>query len=74
MATCPSCGGFLDEHHRCVGLWRRRLRIAGVAIAGAILGPVAVLAVVERPADSLLVVAALLGTVVFTALMQSVRL
>jgi hypothetical protein len=34
MATCPRCGGFLDEQHRCVGLWPRRARsLGGSAVA-----------------------------------------
>jgi heme/copper-type cytochrome/quinol oxidase subunit 4 len=74
MATCPSCGGFLDEHHQCAGMWRQRLHAIGFALAGAILGVLAVLTLAERPTDSLIVVAALLGAVVVTAVMQSVQM
>lgn len=38
MATCPRCGGFLDEHHRCTGLWRLRLRACGAVLLGGIVG------------------------------------
>jgi hypothetical protein len=24
MATRPKCFGYLDDHHQCVGLWKRR--------------------------------------------------
>jgi hypothetical protein len=45
MATCPQCGGFLDQQHRCRRVWRLRLRvwtrIALGGVGGAGLGIVA---------------------------------
>jgi hypothetical protein len=50
MATCPRCGGFLGEHHRCGR--RRLLRIGATALAmlvGGAVSPVALYAVIDRP-------------------------
>jgi hypothetical protein len=55
-------------------MWRQRLNAIGFAFAGSVLGVLAVLVLTERPADSLIVVAALLGAVVVTAVVQSVRM
>lgn len=38
MATCPRCGGFLHDRHRCVGLWRLRLRVLRSTLTGGIVG------------------------------------
>ena len=38
MATCPDCGRFLSDHHRCLGVWRGRAHRLGVATAGALVG------------------------------------
>jgi hypothetical protein len=38
MATCPRCGGFLHDRHRCVGLWRLRFRALRSLVAGGLVG------------------------------------
>ena len=40
MATCPRCGGFLDDRHRCAGLWRLRLRVLRSMVLGGLVGGV----------------------------------
>jgi hypothetical protein len=42
MATCPDCGGYLDETHVCGGRFRRRRRKTLVmsAAVGGILGAI----------------------------------
>jgi hypothetical protein len=40
MATCPRCGGFLDDRHRCTGLWRLRLRALRSTVLGGLVGGV----------------------------------
>jgi hypothetical protein len=50
MATCPRCGGFLNEHHRCGR--RLVLRVAGTALAmavGGVVSTIALYAVIDRP-------------------------
>jgi hypothetical protein len=73
MATCPRCGRFLDEHHRCTGLWRRRARRVGVAVAGALIAvfvPFAFPGYGASPVAS--VVAALLGALIASAIWSAV--
>ena len=67
MATCPSCGGFLHDRHRCRGRWRRRLRSAAWNLAGAGGGVAVSFAFTERPALGLIATCALLGAVLVTA-------
>jgi hypothetical protein len=71
MATCPRCGGFLNEHHRCVGLWRLRLRAWGAVLLGGIVGGLAGLLLLSgfnREASWLsITVAALLGMIIMVA-------
>ena len=43
MATCPDCGRYLNDPHRCKGRWRIQLRLLGwtlrsAAIASAVGG------------------------------------
>jgi hypothetical protein len=38
MATCPKCGGYLGDDHRCSGAWRHAARTMGVALVGAPFG------------------------------------
>ena len=38
MATCPKCGGYLGNHHRCRGNARRVLREVSLGVAGGIAG------------------------------------
>jgi hypothetical protein len=71
MATCPKCGGYLSDDHRCCGAWRHIARTMGVALGGAVFGVVAVLVLAEHPSKSLLVVAGLLGAVLVTALWRA---
>lgn len=51
MATCPRCGDFLDEHHRCS--WRHRARAIGMSalamLGGATLSLIVLYAVSDTP-------------------------
>jgi hypothetical protein len=72
MATCPRCGGFLDDHHRCVGLWKYRLRAWRVLLLGGIVGGVAgwlIFSAVAGQAFWLaVVIAAVIGILIVSAL------
>jgi hypothetical protein len=52
MSTCPECGAFLGDRHRCVPAWRRRARVALLlgrsATIGALVGAVVLLAIDGR--------------------------
>jgi hypothetical protein len=67
VATCPDCGGFLNSHHRCFGIWRYRARAGVVALVSALAG--IGVATVTAPTHSLPVtgLAALLGAIVGSA-------
>ena len=67
MATCPHCGGFLHDRHRCRGRWRRSARSAAWTLAGVVGGAVLSFAFTERPAIALIATCALLGAVLVTA-------
>jgi hypothetical protein len=54
MATCPHCGDYLSEGHRCLGKELRMARMAGIALSGALLGAVVVSLLVEHPPAVLL--------------------
>ena len=73
MATCPKCGGFLDSHHRCWG-GRRRMRRAGYAATGAVVGFIAGAFMVDKP-DQLLLpfVTAALGALLTWAVRRYAR-
>lgn len=73
MATCPLCGDFLDDHHQCLGAWRRRLSAIAIAALGATFGVLMALGLTDRPSLSLLAVAALLGGLLFSAVVQNIR-
>jgi predicted lipid-binding transport protein (Tim44 family) len=72
MATCPRCGGFLNEHHHCVGLWRLRLRAWGAVLVGGIVGGLAgmlLLSGFNREASWLsITLTALLGMIIVVAM------
>ena len=40
MSTCPDCGQYLADGHRCGGRWRKRRRAAIAALIGALAGAV----------------------------------
>ena len=67
MATCPSCGGFLNQGHRCPPrvLWRRRVGRVGIIGAGAVVGLVVVEATGLGGAWVLLIASALGGVLSF---------
>ena len=72
MATCPNCGGFLDDRHRCAGVWRLRLRLLfRIAVWGGIggsLGGWLILFVFFRQVSWVAVaIAAVLGMIVMAA-------
>ena len=66
MATCPRCGGFLHENHRCRGRWRRA-RSASWTSAGVASGAASAWLLAERPAIALIATCGLLGAVLVTA-------
>jgi hypothetical protein len=68
MATCPKCGGYLSDDHRCFGAWRHIARTMGAALIGALFGVIAVSTLADRPTNLLLGVAGLLGAVLVGAL------
>ena len=70
MATCPHCDGFLSDHHRCFGLWRRRARRGSVAVVGALLGIGVATLLSSSHTLPVTGIAALLGAVVATAVWQ----
>ena len=74
MATCSKCGGYLSDDHHCFGERRPIARIMGVALAGALFGVVVMLALAERPSNSLLAAAALLFAVLGGALWRATGL
>lgn len=41
MATCPDCGCYLGDEHRCKGKWRIELRLLAWTLRSAIIGSVA---------------------------------
>jgi hypothetical protein len=41
MATCPDCGRYLDDQHRCTGRWRIHLRLLGWTLRSAVISGVA---------------------------------
>jgi hypothetical protein len=71
MATCPKCGGYLSDDHRCSGAWWHIARTTGVALAGTVCGVVAGVVLAEHPSMSLLGGMGLLGAVVVTALWRA---
>jgi hypothetical protein len=71
MATCPKCGGYLSDDHRCFGAWRHIARTLGVTVAGALCGVVVVLLLVEHPSMPLLAATGVLAAVVVTALWRA---
>ena len=73
MATCPRCGGFLDDQHRCSRVPRRLVHMSGMAAIGAVLGIFLPFAMFDRPASSLVLITALLGAVLFAAFYQTIR-
>jgi hypothetical protein len=68
MATCPHCGDFLDEHHRCAGLWPRRARaVGGSALAmlgGAILSLVVLYPISGNPSGVTVALGGVAGMVI----------
>jgi putative flippase GtrA len=75
MATCPRCGGFLGEKHRCRGLWRRWGKTAGWFVIGAGAGYVFSFMLTEGPAPpELIITCTLLGAVLVSAVRHTLSL
>lgn len=72
MATCPKCGGYLGRRHRCWGS-RRRLTSIWLALVGAAAGLLIPWLVIDRPAELLLLVTAVLGSVLILAVRRYAR-
>lgn len=72
MATCPQCGGYLRQGHKCWGA-RRRLMSAWLAFVGAAAGFLLPWALLDRPAGALLVVTAALGAILTLAVRRYAR-
>ena len=77
MATCPRCGGFLDEHHRCVGLWTRRARRVGAAALAMLGGAIVSLYVLDmtssNPAGATVALGVVAGMIIGQAVWTAVR-
>jgi hypothetical protein len=73
VATCPHCGGFLDDHHRCFGAWRRMGRWVAMMCVGGLAGLVLAFGLIEHPLPEVIVIAALLGAVLGSSLGQVTR-
>ena len=73
VATCPKCGGFLNEHHRCRGARRKIGSVAAVAAVGAMLGFFASFSFVDHPTSPLMVVTAMLGAILAGAIARAAR-
>jgi hypothetical protein len=63
MATCPRCGEFLDEHHHCTGLWRRRVSSATGMLVGAAVSLVALYAVSDNPSNATVAIGVVAGVI-----------
>ena len=74
MATCPRCGHFLGECHRCQGVWQLRVRVWSRVFSGLLVG--ALVAVGASVAThnglslSAVALAALTGGIVSSAYMR----
>jgi hypothetical protein len=67
MATCPYCGDYLSEGHRCLRKELRMARTAGAALSGRAVGYRATSAVFEHHPALLLATTGLLGALLVTA-------
>ena len=67
MATCPRCGGFLHDNHRCRGRWRRLARTASWTGTGLAAGGASSFLFTEQPAVALIATCGVLGVVLVTA-------
>jgi len=78
MATCPKCHGYLGPRHRCVGLWRLRLRRAVSAtiaiLIALVLAEGALYLIVANPSELLVglvaVITMFLAQAIWSALQQ----
>jgi len=74
MATCPRCGGYLGEYHRCAAAWRRWIalvrRLCIGAVAGATIWAIAVAVVFGPPSWSGVTIAAAIGALVTDAVLR----
>ncbi len=74
MATCPDCGGYLEDSHSCTRAVRRRSQrgLAATAVAGGVTG--AAVVVFLTSSHSLLVPAltAILGAFVAVSIYKAV--
>ena len=73
MATCPRCGRFLTDDHRCLGAWRHVARYACVSAIGAVIGGLGAFVGFEHPAEPVVAVVALLGAVLAPAIWRSLH-
>lgn len=75
MATCPDCGGYLDDAHVCSGKLRRRRRqhLLASAATGALVGGTLPLLLTGRLQNPLVAVLfAALGAVVAVSVSRAV--
>ena len=75
MATCPRCGEFLNDQHRCAGLWLLRLRAWSALALGGVVGGVGgwlIISAIMGEASWLAIAAtAVAGIAVVSALQRS---
>jgi hypothetical protein len=73
MATCPNCGRYLNENHRCRGGLRRFARAATIAGIGAVGGWAASPLLMPNPHPALVVMMAILGGTLVTAVVNALK-
>lgn len=74
MATCSQCGQYLDQDHRCRGIWRLRAAVIGRVIVGAVIGAVigagVIAAVSGMPSLAAIALSAVVGGVITHAFLS----
>ena len=75
MATCPRCGEFLGEHHRCSVRYRAREfgKSAFAMLGGMVLSMLALYAVSDNPSRITVAISAAVGMLLGQALWTELR-
>jgi hypothetical protein len=72
MATCPDCGRYLADDHRCSGKRWRSVRMAIIAVGGALFTMLSVLIAVGDASVWIVVAAAVVGAIVSAGVWRAV--